>query len=93
MAQECVCSEVQIWAVLCMCGRYTAREQQECLTFLVTKGVDDLDRLHLKGGAAVLAEHGADGVQHYLGFCQVSSSDLDEHILGIQADLHHTSNA
>ena len=61
------------------------------LTSRVTKGVYDLNRFHFKGGAAVMTEHGADCVQHYLGLGQVSGSDLNEDILGVQADLHHTN--
>lgn len=38
-----------------------------CLTFLIAEGVNDLNWLHLKGRAAVLTEHGAHRVEHYLG--------------------------
>lgn len=60
----------------------------QSLTFLVAKGVDDFDWLHLEGRATVLTEHGADGVQHYLPLGQICSGDLYEDILGVQADLH-----
>lgn len=60
-----------------------------CLTFLVAKGVNDCDWLHLKRRAAVLAEHGADCIEHYLGLCQVRCRDLYEDILCVQADLRH----
>ena len=59
-----------------------------CLTLLIAKGVDDFDRLHFKGRAAVLAEHGAYCIEHYLCLGQVCCSDLYEDILCVQADLH-----
>lgn len=70
-------------------GSRPAREQQfKSLTFLVAKRVNDLDWLHLKGRAAVLTEHGADCVEHYLSLGQVCCGDLYKDILGVQANLH-----
>ena len=60
-----------------------------CLTFLVAEGVDDCDGLHLKRRAAVLAEHGAHCVEHYLGLGQVCCRDLYEDVLSVQADLQY----
>lgn len=75
-------------------GSVTAGVQESrvaCLTFLVAKRVDDLDRLHFKWYAAVLTEHGAHRVEYYLGLSQVCCSDLYEDILCVQADLHQVA--
>ena len=59
-----------------------------CLTFLIAKGVNDFNRLYFKGRAAVLTEHGAHRIEHYLSLGQVCCSYLYEDILCVQADLH-----
>ena len=57
------------------------------LTLRLPEGVDDLDRLHLKGLLAVLGKHAADGVEHHLGLGQVSGCALDEDVPGVKCDL------
>jgi len=60
----------------------------------LSKAVDDLHRLHLKGRAAVLAEHGDHGVEHHLGLGQVGGRTLNEHVTGVEGDLkEHTGTA
>ena len=53
----------------------------------MAKGVNDFHRLHLKGSAAVLTEHGTHRVQHYLSLGQVSGCDLYENVLRVYVDL------
>ena len=60
------------------CHTDAARRGQ--LTLAGAEGVYDLDRLDLKGIAAVLAEHGAHCVQHNLRLGEVCGCDLNEHI-------------
>lgn len=51
------------------------------------ESVHHLHRLHLEGRRAVLGEHGAQSVEHHLGFGQISGRALDENVPGVHGYL------
>ena len=71
-------------------ARPSRRSQERTLG--VAQRVNDLHRLHLEWGTAVLAEHGGHRVEHDVGLGQVGSRALDEHVPRVQRDLQAAGN-